>query len=367
MLDREGMRLWWLRAGFSLKKRIGLYERLEAFLDAGIDIVAAMTSIRDRYARHKRWTGGRGDARAKILDEWISTMARGNRFETAVKEWVPASEHMLISSGERGVGLIHGLHEACVMSMAAARTKAAIIAGTLYPVALFGMLIFQLVLFQTKMVPVYTKLKPVVAWPSSAQDLYYISYFVYHYLAFILIGLVLLAFIITTTLGRWVGPIRNFFDKLPPWSIYRGYQASSFMIGLASMMKAGVAHYDALRMMHRSASAWMRAHLDRMMAAMRLGGDNPGAAMDTGLLDQETAGDVQDYSRLGNFREAIYKLGSRALEAGVKQVEGRMAIIRNILLVCVVGVVGWIYMTTYLLNGNIASSQGTQMNQPAIR
>lgn len=356
-MDRQDIYKKYLKIrSFGLKKRISLYERLQAFLTAGIDIVQSLTSIRDRYAERK-------DRRALILTYWLETMGRGQRFEAAVKEWVPASEHMLISAGERGEGLIKGLGEATTMSMAASRTKTAIIAGTLYPVALIGMMIGMLIMFQEKMVPVFSTLKPVQTWPDSGKMLYELSWFFYHRLWLVLLIIGVGVGAVLGTMGRWHGRVRSFFDKIPPWSVYRGYQASSFMIGLASLMRAGIPNYDALSMMRRTATPWMTKHLERMQAAMALGGANQGAALNTGLLDKETAGDVQDYSRLGSFQNAIYTLGARALESGVKAIESRMAIIKNVLLVGVVCTVGWIYMTSYLLQADIAGSQ----NNPASR
>jgi len=357
-ITRDDLYNAYLKFFFSLKKRISLYERLEQFLEAGIDVVNALTSIRNRYAKAK-------DFRAKIMDRWLQALAKGQRFENAIRPWIPATEHMLISAGERGEGLRKGLKEATVMSMASARTKAAIIAGTMYPLALVGMLFGMLIMFQTKMAPVFITLKPLASWPSSGKTLYNVSYFVQHYLWVVVLGLFSIAMLIGMTMGRWRGRIRRVFDYLPPWSVYRGYMASSFLIGLSSLMTAGVANYDALTLMRRTAMPWMRDHLEKMMAMMALGGTNQGEALDTGLLDKEVAGDVQDYSRLGSFQMAIQKLGARALEEGVKVIEARMAIVKNVMLVAVVATVAWIYMTSYLLQGDIAASASQRQRPPA--
>src|SRR5690606_18824010 len=131
------------------------------------------------------------------------------------------------------------------------------------------------------------------------------------------------------------------FDHLPPWSIYRSYQASSFLISLSSLMRAGVATYDALRLMHRTASPWMRMHLERMMTNMRHGGENQGKSLDTGLLDKEVAGDIQDYSATGSFLEAIYRIGQRTLEEGVKSIQIKMDVLKNVLLFAVAASIVW--------------------------
>lgn len=337
------------KARFSLKSRISIYERIADFLDAQIDIVSTLKSLRDRYAKTN-------DYRARILNEWILNMEHGVVFSEAIKDWIPPAEHMLISAGERGVGLKNGLVEAKVLSTASAQTKAAVLGGLIFPLALFGMIIGLMFMFQTQQVPAFTAMLPLERWPSGAKLLYNVSFFFYKYLFVVLGVMATIGFVMAYSMGRWTRPPRAFFDKLPPWSIYRSYQASSFLIGLASLMQAGIANYDALRMMHKNASPWMKMHLERMMSAMKVGGSNPGKALDTGLLDAETAGDVQDYSRLGSFQDAIYRMGKRSLALGVKSIEAKMVIIRNLMLVLVAVSIAWMYLTSYNLQTTIASA-----------
>ena len=340
-----------LKARFGLSQRIGMYEKIGAFLDANIDLVGSLKSIRDRYAQRK-------DFRAIIMSEWLRSLEQGQKFADALAEWIPPSELMLIEAGERGGGLGTGLSEAVVLSTAAAKNKSAIFGGVMFPIALFSMLIGMLIMFQVKMAPIFKQLMPLEQWPGSAQLLNTMSSFFYHQL-YIVLGIVLgLSFVIGKTMGTWIKPPRHIFDKFPPWNIYRSYQASSFLIALSSLMRAGVPAYDALKAMHKNASPWMRAHLNKMMSTMNLGGGNMGRALDTGLLDDETAGDVQDYSRLGSFSEAIYLLGSRSLEKGIKSIEARMAVVKNLLLVLVAGSIIWIYFSSFGLQTAIADSMG---------
>lgn len=334
---------------FGLKARISIYERIADFLDAQIDIVSTLKSLRDRYAKTK-------DYRARILGEWINNMERGGVFSESIKDWVPPAEHMLISAGERGVGLKNGLTEAKVLSTASSQTKAAIAGGLIFPLALFGMIIGLMFMFQTQQVPAFTAMLPLERWPSGAKLLYNVSYFFYKFLFLLLLTLGGIATVISLSMGRWTRPPREFFDKLPPWSIYKSYQSSSFLIGLASLMQAGIPTYDALRMMHKNASPWMKMHLERMMSSLKIGGSNPGKALDTGLLEAEIAGDVQDYSRLGSFQDAIYRMGQRSLREGVKSIESKMVIIRNLMLVLVAGSIAWMYLTSYNLQTTIASA-----------
>lgn len=335
---------------FGLKHRISLYERIAAFLEAGIPIIDTIQTIRARYVKNK-------DFKAQILEDWLTKMGTGMRFGDAIQSWIPSSEHMLIAAGERGDGLIAGLREATTLSNASANSKKAIFGGVAFPVALMFVLCGMMIGFQVQMVPIFSGLMPVDRWPGDAQTLYNVSYFIKSKLVFLLAVLVALSFLIGKTIGKWKGTTRKkIFDKIPPWSIYRSYQGSSFLVGLSSLLKAGVSLNDSLKMMHSNASPWLQDHLENMIGNLKKGGENHGESLDTGLLDDEIAGDVQDYSRLGSFQDAIYILGSKSIVQGVEQIQANMAMVKQLMLGVVGGSVIWIYVTTYSLNTFIADS-----------
>lgn len=350
---------WWRRMTFSMKTRMGLYERVGAYVENGVDIVTTMQTIRRRYEQ-KRST----KKKALILKEWIEVMEYGGEFHDAIKDWVPSSEHMLIaaSHGSDG-GLVAGLREARVLSGASAKAKGAIMGGTVFPLVLFAMIIGMLIMFQIQMVPIFKTLLPIPKWPDSAQTLNTLSSFMKNNLIFVLGFLFAGSAVIAWSLPRWKGPMRvKIFDKIPPWSIYRNYQGSSFLIALASLMKGGTSTYDALRSMHSTASPWMQSHLDRMMYLTRQGPENPGEALDTGLLSDDDAGDIKDYSQLNSFPDAVYIIGQRSLEEGVQAIQMKMDVIKNLLLFAVAGSIVWIYLTTYSLQNVIAAGANSYRN-----
>lgn len=349
-----------------LKVRTSLYKRIAAFLEAKINLTEGLLLLRDRYRKQLglgeklkvRFSPGyvaKGDFRAAILNEWLERIATGERFSDAVKEWVPSNEFMLIAAGERGKGLGPGMLDAAGMSQANAQIKKTIVGNSIQPIVLVLALLAMFILFQRKMVPIFKVIKPVETWPSSAMKLYNISYFVDHYLLLVLAALIGIGYGLILTLPRWRGAWRQRFDAMPPWSIYRTQQASSFLIGLASLLRAGVPLNAALQMMHRNGTPYFRWHLERMMYTLS-GGLNQGIALNTGLLDRETAGEVEDYSRMRSFREAIEEMGKRTMEESLERIQNNMGMLKNVMLIVVAGSVLWIYATTYLLQADLANS-----------
>jgi type II secretory pathway component PulF len=251
------------------------------------------------------------------------------------------------------------MNEAAGMSMANARMKKTIIGQSIQPLVLTAAVMSMFILFQARMVPIFEKIKPVAAWPSGAVRLYNISYFIEHYLLLVVAAMVGMGYVFLVSLPRWKGPRRAMVDTMPPWSVYRVQQSSAFLIALSSLMTAGVTVYASLQLLHRNGSPYLRWHLERMMSAMSQGADNPGAAMNTGLLDKETAGEVEDYSQLGSFREAIQTIGKQNLEDSLERIALTMGALRNVMLIAVAGTVMWIYGTTYMLQADIANSAGS--------
>ena len=197
-----------------------------------------------------------------------------------------------------------------------------------------------------------------------AAALFYTSTFLVKNWFFIILLLAGIGAIISYTMSRWTGRFRVIFDYMPPWSIYKSYQASAFLISLASMMRSGVPLNEALKAMRKNAVPWLAEYLDRMFLNLKKGGKNYGQHLDVGLLDVETAGDVVDYSELGKFETAIYAIGERNLESGVVKINLQMNVAKNLMLVFLAVTVSWIYYTTTDLNSTIAeaaSSSSTSM------
>lgn len=331
---------------FTLKIRISLYERIASFLDAGIDLTNALEAIQARYKKSK-------DYRGKVLSNWLSELKKGKDFSTAIKPWVPFSEFMLINAGVETGNIAEGLRKTIMLSKSSAENKGAIIGGLVMPIFLFLMLFMLIVGFRVKMVPVFEGILPISEWPSMAHSLNDLASGVYDNLNIIIFIMVGSFAAIVSTLNIWHGKIRSYFDYLPPWSLYRNFQGSSFLISLSALMSSGIPGYTAIEDMNRNASPWMKYHLKQMMAKMKKGG-NAGTALDTGMIDKETAGNIADYSKLGSFENAIDQIGTKALSESVIKTKIKMKAISTLLLFVVAGSVVTIYYAIFDLQNAVA-------------
>ena len=337
---------------FGLAARISLYERLADFLDNKFPVEDTLEIISSRYNKQK-------DYRADILNTWRKKMAIGQKFSEAIKDHVPASERILIASGENSSGgLPQGLREAMRLSKSMAQIKGAIIAGAAYPVMLMFMIMGLLVMFYTQFVPIFEGILPLQFWPDSGKTLHSISQFIVvkWWIVSIIVGGIV--YVISLSMPRWTTKGRGIADHFPPFSLYKEYQSASFLIALSSMMIAGVSLNEALLKVQSKGSPWLKDHISKMLRKLRVAGSDYGKVMDTGLLDAETAGDIQDYSKLSTFEKAVYGIGEKTLKRSVEKINIKMSIARYVMMFVVAAMVLWVMATSYLLQQAVAESAG---------
>jgi type II secretory pathway component PulF len=338
-----------LKWRLGLSKRINIYERLESFTREEFPVYDSLFKFKQRYDK-------KNDFRGKIISIWLENMKNGASFSKAISGWVPEAELNLISAGEDGNGIEKGLEEAIKFAKSSQKIKNTIIGGSVYPVILLLVVLGFIAMFSKQMAPTYLKILPLERWPELGQYFYMFSSAIVNYWYILLITIMAGAFIIGTTINHWTGNIRELFDKFPPWSVYKVYQSCSFLIGLASMMQSGTPLNDALAKLKKTSSPWLANYVDDMMKNLKRGGKNFGQHLNVGLLDEETAGDVIDYSELGKFETAIYSIGEKNLLQSVNAIEIKMSVARNLMIVIVGLTVGLIYYTNIELNGAVAEA-----------
>lgn len=338
-----------LKFRLGLNERINIYERLKSYTEEEFPVYESLIKFKNRYDKKK-------DFRGKIIGIWLEKMKAGASFSKAIDGWVPEAELNLISSGEDGAGIEKGLGEAIKFGKSAQKIKSTIIGGSMYPAILLLVVLGFISMFSKQMAPTYLSILPLERWPPLGQNFYLFSKFIVDMWYVLFIGLGVASFVIAKTIGSWKGSVREIFDKVPPWSVYKVYQSCSFLISLASMMQSGTPLNDAIYKIKKSSSPWLTNYLEIMLKNLRKGGKNFGQHLNVGLLDEETAGDVVDYSELGKFEAAIYTIGEKNLEESVHQIEFKMGLARNLMIVVVGITVGFIYYTSIELNGVVAEA-----------
>ena len=332
-----------------LRSRLTLYKRIKSYTEEQFPIASSLEKFKARYDKAK-------DPRGKVIEIWLSNMANGATFVQAIEGWIPDTEMNLITAGDEGRGIEYGLAEAIKFTESAEKIKKVIRSNAAYPVVLGTLIYLMLSMFALKLAPTYLRYLDIKAWPSLAQTLYYIGNALASSWIFVIMFLIIMTITVSMTISKWTGSLREIADKFPPWSIYKTYQGCSFLISLASMMQSGRPLNKSLQRLKESSPEYLGFYIDKMLENLKTGGKNFGVHLNVGLLDDETAGDVEDYSSLGRFEEAIYNIGESNLENSIEKIELKMMVVRTLMMFVVALTLGWMYYANIELNTAVAEA-----------
>jgi type II secretory pathway component PulF len=300
---------------FGAKMRLGLYEKIASYLGTGVDLDNAMEEMAEAYVHFNK-----SDVRAKILRELRASLADGMSFANAMAVWAPPAEVMLIKSGEVNGDLGSAMANATLATQATNRMISAMVSQLSYPFLLLIILLVMMYVFSVQAVPQLAEAMDPSTWPALSMGLYYISEAVNHYWIHALVALGILSAVIKKTLPGSTGPLRAKLDRFPPYSLYKSYHGSLFLVSLSALMGTGIDVYKALDELKSLSSGYLKSHINKMQSKL-LSGGNIGQALETNLLDKETAIDMRVYGSKPDVEQKMAIIGKNAIENGVKRIE----------------------------------------------
>lgn len=347
-------------AKFSMngKVRLRLYRKIAGLLSNGVSLQAALDVLYDQASK-----GGKkkGDPVAIGIDSWRQTYRNGRPFGQALAGWAPLSERMLVEAGETGSRLDEALMNVIKLAESDAAIKGALVGGLSYPGVLLTMLGGMLYLFGVQVIPNFEQLLPKDQWTGLAYGMALMSTFAQDYLIPTAIGLVVFVVVFSISAPKWTGRIRVFFDKIPPWSIYRLVQGGGFLMAVAALVGIGVSVPEVLRKLRRNANPWMRERIDDALRHVNSGA-NLGDALyrgGYGFPDQEVVEDLRIYASLSSFDESLKAVSNEWLETGVDKIKAQAKVLNTVAIL----LIGITIMT--LLGGLFALQQ--QITQAASK
>lgn len=334
---------------WSMTERVRLYERLQRFVEHDIAIDDAFAKMILRTNRPRGMLKSR-NAMRHVYQRWYAGLRRGKKFtdpEVAGSD-LPPGELIMLMMGDQTSSPAEGFRQARFVADVVRRMKSALIGALIYPAVLLLMACGFLAGIAYKFGPQMLDMtdKPVEAWTFLPRMLYTLSVVVKNF--GIPLGILAIAFFALAlwSMPRWhrmIPKLRWFCDHyIPPWSIYREYNASSFLIALGSMVQASLPVDDAIARITAISSPWLQAHLRRMLVRVRRG-DDPGQSFDTGLLSDETLGYLEDFNSAGGLDAALTVVGTESVEESIKRVQAGALVMGIFGMVLVVGLILLIY------------------------
>lgn len=329
---------------FSTERRYKLYVKLSQLLSNGVSLDVALQQL-ERIAKRNR-----GSIMSQLYGRWRRNMANGKNFGLCVAPYVPSSEAMLIETGANSGKLIDSLRNAAQAIEQQSKVKKAIITATAYPGVLTGMLIAAMVLSAFKVIPTFEEILPLEEWTGVSYGVAISSRFIREYGIIIAALALLTVFLVSFSLPRWTGKTRVFFDKFAPWSLYKMWQGSSFLLAISSLMAAGVKLDEtSLARIARKADPYLNERVRSIRKAISAGENLGDALYKSGYKfpDEDLIDDLQIYARLRGFDQNLINITSTWVDSLVERVNVTMKIVNTVILMLIAVVIGCLISAFY--------------------
>lgn len=331
---------------FGKSARIRVYRQIRVMVGNGIPIMDALKAVYDSASKDGK---KKDDPIAILARLWIQRGLNGQSFSDSIKDCVPADEQMLIEAGELGGTFEKSLNDVVDMLLKKGKIKGALIGGLAYPGVLVLVLIGMLWLFGTQVIPPFALAYPIENWTGAAASLAILSAVVRWATIPLLITLALLVGLYFFTLKRWAGRSRTLFDRYPPWSMYRMFIGSGFMLSLSALIRAEVPVQRALPKLKAGASPYLAT---RISAALRLviNGIGIGDALhQTGyeFPDRQIVADLRIYSKMPSFSEMLDTISKEWIDQAVERIGAQAKILNATILVLITFFIIWMVYGMY--------------------
>lgn len=339
--------IMWLASWSFRRQRLDMYETLvEALNEKSSN---AKVTLRARFQRWEERDRKRNDLRAHVYAHIERKLGQGGaNLGDAIKPFIPPDEHLILATADRSGDLLQAV-QLVIRNIVATNTMNSAVRGAMaQPMLGVVSMLLMSIWYGISMWPEFIRAIPRKFWP--AWTLPCIDAQVWlanHWWA--LAGLAVVAVAYYATLDTWTGRVRTWFDRIPPWSIYRGRQASNLLCVLSALVACGMTVREALVLVQGYSTPYMRWHLARIIHRYDASGQDSLASLRTGLFSREILDRIEDAAANRTFDATLRHVGEVALNVIVRLVN-LQANAANVSFLLVIGI-GFVYLATVSVVG----------------
>ncbi len=194
----------------------------------------------------------------------------------------------------------------------------------------FPTLIFQL----SVQIPEYLKVLPEERWPSISHfALFLYQLLIVNFWVVPSIVLLILIFIVIT-MSKPSLSFRRTLDVMPPWSVQRSVQASSFMVGLGTLLNQRIAFPLAIEKIETIAPLYMRLHLEKMQGYLNENLELEDV-IDSSFLPKKRMDYIRDFVGQNSFSNVLLKQGNEEIKELPNRIKVMMMTFVTVLIISV--------------------------------
>lgn len=293
----------------------------------------------------------------KVAQSISRSLARGQSFSDGMKGWFPQYTVELVRIGEQGGTMVHNIRTAAEALGQQSEVLSTLAGALAYPVTVLAVACGIIINFnsQNGILQQFAQIKSPDKWPESGQYLYGLATFLTHGWYFLIIGFIAFVIVLNLFLKTYIGPGRDIVDKAPLLNLYRRLTAAQFMQTLGLLVLNGVVFKQALALISRQASVYLKFHMRLMERRLGKGEGNIADVLDTGMIDKSDIIRLRAIAAAKGFEHALVRQGKQANIQGLNVLKKTSKLMGSLILSLAAAIAGLMVMGIYGIAQGLAS------------
>ncbi len=286
---------------FSNRAQLGFLEDLYLLINDGIPANRAIEMMGEI-------TTGLTREVAISIGEKIT---QGQPLAEGMRDWFSQNIVEIVRVGESGGALAQTLKSAINTLSQRGVAIGAFIGALAYPIFVLVVGCGVIIYLNDSVFVQFRMIKPMDQWPESGQRLVEIANVIESWWWVVLLSIGAITVTIRQLMTRYVGELRPFLDKFPPFSIYRRFIAARFLETLGLLVANGVVFKSAIKIMQYHSNPYLASHLRMMERLLGMGKTNIADVLDTGLINDDDLMRLRVMAEVKGFEHGLIRMGVR--------------------------------------------------------
>src|SRR3990167_664166 len=296
------------RMQFGTKSQLAFLEDLYLLINDGIPANRAI----DMMAQATTWITR--DV-ALAISQKISA---GQPLANGMQDWFAVNVVEIVRVGEEGGALVETFKSAIKTLGQQSGAIAAVMSAITYPLMVITMACFIIIYLNNSVFTQFASIKPMSEWPQAGRDLVQLAGLIQTWWWLVIAFIITVIVFLRRTMNNYVGELRPFLDKFPPFNLYRRFVAARVMETLGLLVANGVVFKNAIKVMQYQATPYMASHLVTMEHYLAMGQGNIADVLSTGLIDDKSILRLRVMAEVKGFEHGLVRMGIRGAEESTK-------------------------------------------------
>jgi len=282
-------------------------------------------------------------------------ISEGQPLADGMQDWFAMNVVEIIRVGEEGGALAETMRSAISTMSQRSVAIGSFVSAIAYPLMVIVMACGVMVYLNNTVFVQFRLIKPIEQWPAAGVQLVNLANTIesWWWVALIVIGAFL--FVMRRIMISYVGELRPYLDKIPPFSFYRRFASARLLETLGLLVSNGVVFKSAIKIMQYQANPYISSHLIMMEHLLSMGKTNIADVLATGLVDNADLMRLRVMAEVKGFEHGLIRMGVRGAEQATKTMQLIARISGGILLafgaVLIIIVIRGIYLTGMSMGG----------------